>query len=128
MSRPFIVKIKNPGEIRMGSPYNLCEIELIGFEKIKLPVGGWQDKYAWSEDSKKLVLIEWNFESNEPGFHFYIINTESGNFEKTERISGLPNDVEIIGNKIRYNKFLLDRLKSDSNNLCCNFDEEYTLQ
>ena len=127
MRKPFEVKVMNPSEIRMGSPYNSCEIELVGFDDIELPNVAWQDKYAWSEDFKKLILIQWNFDLNEPGFHFYIIDTNTGNSHTTERIFGLPNNLEIIGNKISYNKFLLDKSKSEHGNLCCNIDEKYEI-
>ena len=126
IDRPFLVNIINQGEIRMGSPYKNCEIELQDFDKIKLPAkSGWQDKYCWSDDSKKLVLIKWDFENNEPGFHFFIIDTATGNADESERIFGLVNDLVIHENKIRYNKFLLDRSKSRGGYLCCNTDEEY---
>lgn len=70
MTRPITIRIVgHPNEIRMGSPYNLCELEISG-TSIVLPTGGWQDKYAWSENDKYLVLIHYNFDEKEPGFHF----------------------------------------------------------
>jgi hypothetical protein len=77
LKRPFEINIINPQEIRMGSPYNCCHIELVGNSKITLPKAGWQDKYAWSSDSKYLVLIKWNLEDNEPGFHLFLITIET---------------------------------------------------
>ncbi len=78
IKRPFEIKITNASEIRMGSPYSHCDIELAGFDKIKLPKSGWQDKFAWTDDSKKLVLIKWDFENNDPGFHLFHIDIETG--------------------------------------------------
>jgi hypothetical protein len=122
---PFRVKIVDHGEIHMASPYHTCEIELVGFDKIQLPRYGWQDKYAWSADNSNLVLVKWDFTDNEPGFRFFVIDTAAGSIRESERIFGLINDMAIEGNKIKYNKFLLDRQKSRPGNLCCNTDEEY---
>lgn len=125
IKRPFQVKVTNAGEVRMGSPYNNCDIELIGFEKLKLPKAGWQDKYAWSEDSKNLLLIKWNFQNNVPGFHLFLINTETGQTKESPRFTGLPNNISITGNKIKINKFLYDKEKTKSGNPCCEVDEEF---
>ena len=59
MKEPFKVSITNVSEIRMGSPYNLCDIELLGFNKVKFSKGrAWQDKYAWRDDFEKIVFIK----------------------------------------------------------------------
>ena len=125
--RPFKIKIINYGEIRMGSPYNGCEIHLVNYDKIKLPNATWQDIYAWSEDSKKLVLVQWNLEKNEPGFHFFIIHIESGEFTRSHRIFGCVNSLVVREDKIIYNKFIYDKAKSSSGQLCCEVDEEYQM-
>jgi hypothetical protein len=112
-------------EVRMGSPYNSCKIELLGQNKIHLPKARWQDKYAWTNDSKKLVLIKWDFENNEPGFHLFYIDIETGKTVESKKISGLPNTISIVDNKITVNKFLFDKTKSVPGNLCCNVNEEF---
>jgi hypothetical protein len=127
MKMPFEIKITDVGEVRMGSPYNSCYIELVGFHKLKISSHGWQDKFAWSEDSEKLVLIKWNFENNQPGFHIFSIETETGKTKESERIIGLPNSFSILDNKVKLNKFLYNKEKSKTGNLCCNIDEEYEL-
>ena len=111
----------------MGSPYNYCHIELIDYRALEIPKGGWQDKYAWSSDYKKLVLIQWDFENGEPGFHFFIIDTEINQIKEGQRIPGLVNKIEIENEKIKINKYLYDKEKSEPGNLCCNIDEEYDL-
>jgi hypothetical protein len=123
--RPFLIKATNSGEVRMSSPYNTCEIELVGFEKLKLPKGGWQDKYVWTDDSKKLILIKWDFENNEPGFHLFLIDTETGQTKESPRFFGLPNSVSVIRDKIKINKFLYNKEKSSAGKLCCEVDEEF---
>ena len=125
MKRPFQIKFLNVGEVRMGSPYNSCDIELIGTD-IKLPNFGWQDKSAWTSDSKNLVLVKWNFDKNEPSFNLYIINTITEQILISEKILGLPNSISISNGIVKYNKFLYDKAKSvPGQYLCCNYDEEF---
>ncbi len=123
--RPFEIKLIDIGEVRMGSPYNHCNIEFIGTDKIKIPKDWWQDKYAWTEDSKRLVLIRWDFEHNEPSFHLFLIDTENGKTLESPKIFGLPDNVFITGDTVFYKKFLYDKAKTTAGNLCCYFDEEY---
>jgi hypothetical protein len=123
IKRPFQIKVTNVDEIRMGSPYNRCDIELVGFYKTKLSKEGWQDKYAWSDDSKKLVLIKWDFENSKPGFHLFCIDAETGQTKESPRFFGLPNNISFIADKIKINKFLYDKEKSKPGDLCCNLDE-----
>jgi hypothetical protein len=123
--RPFKIKFLDTSEVRMGSPYNNCHIELIGTD-IKLPKVGWQDKFAWTSDSKKLVLVKWNFDKNEPSFHFFIIDTQTGKSFESKRIFGLLDNLSIGNNIIKYRKFLYDKIKSiPGKELCCHFEEEY---
>ncbi|MFL2571716.1 MAG: hypothetical protein ACJ0QL_07565 [Parvicellaceae bacterium] len=128
MTRPIKIKIVGrPSEVRMGSPYNSCELDFTG-TTLDLPTNNWQDKFAWSSDNKYLGLIQWNFDNNEPGFHFYIIDTRTNTLTITERIMGLVNDMKIKDDKILYNKFLHNREKSKPKDLCCHVDEEYEIE
>jgi hypothetical protein len=111
----------------MGSPYNFCEIELVGFDKLSLSKYGWQDKYVWTDDSSKLVLIKFDFENNTPGFHFFIINTNTGETKQSGRYLGLINEISIANNKIVINKFLYDKAKTELGKLCCEVDEEFEI-
>ncbi|MES2285236.1 MAG: hypothetical protein V4547_06065 [Bacteroidota bacterium] len=120
--RPFEIRLTNVGEIRMGSPYNLCSIQLIGRHRIKIPQNGWQDIYAWSEDSKKLVLIKWDFENNDPGFHLFVIDTENGKTLESPRIFGLPKNVSIAGDTVTFIKFLYNKTKEPTD---CFYKEKY---
>jgi hypothetical protein len=121
---PFQVNFIEPREVRMGSPYNLCSIKVSGSNKLHLEENAWQDKLAWSKDFKYLVLIKWNFEKNEPSFHFVIYNVETGENKISERIFGLLNDIEIVENKILYNKFFLKE-RFQNEDIETNFDEEF---
>jgi hypothetical protein len=66
-------------------------------------------------------------ENNEQGFHFFIINTETGTFKQSPRIFGCVNNLSVEGNKIRYKKFLFNNSKSNPGDLCCHVDEEYQI-
>lgn len=123
--RPFQVRLTNIDEVRMGSSYNNCNIELVGTDKIKLPNGGWQDKYAWSENSEALALIRWDFENNIPGFHLFLIDTKTGQTKESPRIFGLPNSISFAADKIKINKFLYDKAKTKSGQLCCTIEETF---
>src|SRR5687768_9010365 len=64
--RPFQILFKDITEIHTGSHYNACKIELIATDKIQLPQASWQDKFAWTDDSKKLVLVKWHATGKNP--------------------------------------------------------------
>jgi hypothetical protein len=124
--RRIEIRITDVGEIRMGAPYNSCDIELVGADRIKLPIGRWQDKWAWTADSKNLVLIKWgDFENGNPDFHLFLINTETGKTKKSPRLYGLPEDISITGEKVKLNKFVYNKEKSSTDKLCCVVEEEY---
>jgi hypothetical protein len=124
-NRPFQIKVSNASEIRMGSPYNTCSIELIGFNKVELPKNGWQDKYAWNEKSDHLVLIKWSFENNNPGYALYLINISEGKIQQSPRFQGLLNDVMLNGKKAKINKFVYNNAPPVDGKLCCNVEEDY---
>lgn len=125
--RPFEIKFISIGEIRMGSPYNGCDIQFIGQTNIKLENAWWQDKFAWRHDNKYLVLIQWDLENNDPGFHFKIFNTETGKSHTSDRIMGMVNNLSITDNKILYNKFLYTG-KTVDGKLLSNTDNEFIFQ
>jgi hypothetical protein len=122
--RPFKIKFVSPSEIRMGSPYNYCSIQIDGQTNIKLEDDWWQDKCAWTYDNKYLVLILWNLSNNDPGFHFVVYNTDTGNNYKSERIMGMTNKLSVKDNTIFYNKFLYTGKTADGQ-LTGNSDNEY---
>lgn len=125
--RPFQVVFKNAHEIRMGSPYNTCDIELVGTDKIQLPKANWQDKFAWSSDSKILVLVKWNIDNNNPVFKLIFIDTETGAIQESIKILGAVNSLRVTGKTVRYNKFYYDKVKSREK-LCCEVEEDYTFR
>jgi hypothetical protein len=128
MPSPFQICISNISEIRMGSPYSFCEIELIGYNKLNLPKrNAWQDKYAWNSDYSKLVLIKFDLENNDAGFRLFIINVKTGEATESKRYFGLINNISIFDEKVIINKFLYDKQKSEPGNLCCEINEEHDI-
>lgn len=121
------IKFSNKQEIRMGSPYFIADINLDGIE-VKLPKAEWQNKYAISKDKKSIVLIGFDFTNNEPGFKLYIIDVESKKITKSKRILGLINNISLEDKIIKFNKFLYDKSKSKTGELCYHIDEEFEIE
>jgi hypothetical protein len=126
LKRPFQIVFKDVSEIRMGSPYKTGKVELVGTDKIQLPDASWQDKFAWSDDSKKLVLVKWESSGALPVFRLFMIDTESGATQESIRMLGAINSLKIVDKTIHYNKFYLDKAKS-KDTLCCNVEETYVI-
>lgn len=123
---PFEIKIKDIGEIRMGSPYNACEIELVGLHKFNFAGRLWQDKYAWTEDFVKLLLIKWDMKDNEPGFKLCLIDVRTNEMIESPKLFGLVNTISLHGNNVSINKFLYNKEQTEPGRLCCHMDETYT--
>jgi hypothetical protein len=120
------VKISNLSEIRMGSPFNTCDIQLIGINDLHLPKSGWQDKFAFTEDSKQLILIKWNFPNNEPGFILYSIDIENQSYQVSGQLLGLPKTVSINNEgRVLISKFYFDKTKTKDQNYANDVTEEY---
>ena len=127
MENKLKISFSNRREIRMGSPYMMADLHLIGLN-IEIPNASWQDKFAISNDEKFISLIGFNLSDNEPGFELYIIDTDKKTITKTKRIFGLVNNISIDGRKIKFNKFLYDKTKSQAGELCCNIDDELDIE
>jgi hypothetical protein len=89
MADKLRVRFSNIGEIRMGSPYNVCDVSFYGDWIPSLPTTDWQDIKATSPDKKKIALVLWNATGNIPGFHIIRIDIQSESYHKTKRILGL---------------------------------------
>jgi hypothetical protein len=127
ISRPFKVVFKDINKIQIGSPYNTCKIELLGINKIQLPQASWQDKLAWSNDSKRLILVKWNTDSKINAFTFFIINTETGITQESIGMVGAINHLKVVGDTISYNKFYYNKAMT-KDTLCCIVEEDYIIK
>ena len=120
------VKISNLSEIRMGSPFNTFDIQLIGINGLHLPKSGWQDKFAFTEDYKQLILIKWSFPNNELGFILYSIDIENQSYQVSGQLLGLPKTVSINNEgRVLISKFYFDKTKTKDQNYANDVTEEY---
>jgi hypothetical protein len=127
MENKIRISFSNRQEIRMGSPYMMADLHLDGLD-IEIPNACWQDKFAISKDKKFIALIGFDLTDNESGFKIFIIDTEKKSITKTKRIFGLVNKISIDDRKIKFNKFVFDKTKSKSSELCCNIDDELDIE
>ena len=89
MNSGLQVKFLNVREIRMGSPYNLCEIQFKGPWIPPLQTYDWQDIKAQSPGGRHIALVQCNAAGNVPGFHIVRIDTQKRTYHKSKRIMGL---------------------------------------
>lgn len=68
------VEFFDRSEIRMGSPFNICQLRLQLAWSPQLPDGGWQDLWAESPDGRFVALILWHVPENRPGFIVYTLD------------------------------------------------------
>lgn len=127
MDNQVKLSFSNREEIRMGSPYMSADLHLEGLD-IKVPNACWQDKFAISKDNKFIVLISFDFSNNEPGFRICIIDTDRKAITHTKRMFGLVNEISIDNRKILLNKFIYDKAKSKTSELCCNVNDEIDIE
>jgi len=99
------VRFVNCYEIRMGSPYNVCDIELNGTWVPRLPTRTWQDKCAQSPDGRYLALVYWDVSNNVPGFHTVVLDTVAHTVSENERIKGCCDDLWWDANGLRWKVF-----------------------
>ncbi len=85
---------QNVEEIRMGSRYNVCDLELQGNWIPSLPTYDWQDKYAKSDNGRYLALVAWDVVDNHPGFRIIIIDIRKRSIRKTKRIIGCCESIK----------------------------------
>jgi hypothetical protein len=88
--RPLRVKFVQVNEIRMGSPYNMCRVALLGKWIPDLPNQGhdYQPIMAWSSDGRHLALVRWAVRSNEPGFKVVVVSPSKRSVTQSRRQRG----------------------------------------
>jgi len=89
MKNTLRVTFKNIREIRMGSPYNVCDASFTGNWIPPLSTNDWQNIKAVSPDKQKMALVLWNTAGNYPGFHIVRIDVKNKKYHKTKRIYGI---------------------------------------
>lgn len=128
IKRPFRLIFKDVTPIHAGSSYNVCKVEFLGTNKIALPQALWQDKFAWSDDSKKLVLVKSEARTkNFTSFKFFIIDLETGSTQESISMAGTINSLQLKKDTIFYNKFYYNKIRS-KDTICCAIQENYIIK
>ena len=92
----------NRREIRMGSPHNICEINIKPDKYIELPNYDWQDIGGISKDKKFVCFVAWDIQDNNPGFRLIYINIKSKIIKESVRKDGICENIQIDGNIVTY--------------------------
>jgi hypothetical protein len=64
-------------EVRMGSPYNACELTFEGSWVPDLPERSWYDRWARDPEGRYLALVAWDPEGDEPAFRVWVVDTRA---------------------------------------------------
>ena len=94
------VEFCNCFEIRMGSPFRMCELHLTGTWTPDLERYGWLPIQARSNDGRFLALAKWDTAGNLPGFRLLVIDEAQQTFEEGQRIQGCCESVIFDGDVI----------------------------
>ena len=92
-------------EIRMGSPFKICELALEGDWVPELGNRSWQNKYLQSTDGQILVLTAWDVVANEPGFKLIILNVREHTVQETARIAGCCKSLHWSADRVAWKAF-----------------------
>jgi hypothetical protein len=99
------------GEVRMGSPYDCCNIKLEGSWIPKLPTRDWQNVSASSPDGRFLGLVRWSTADNQPGFYVFTIDLQDRAVRKSSRIKGCCESLWWEGARFKWRAFRLADVK-----------------
>ncbi|WP_145308700.1 hypothetical protein [Gimesia fumaroli] len=94
MKQRLRIRFKNRQELRQGSLWNRCDLQMSGEWIPALSLGNWQDLKAVSPDQRYVALVQWNTKENQPGFHVVRIDTHARTYHKTKRIAGLCRELK----------------------------------
>lgn len=96
----YKIKFSNEMEIRMGSPYNVADIDIAGDFVPQLDDYEFQDKYALSSDEAICLLIQWSIQQNEPGFIVWKLSEKDQMLSKSDRFEGCCDNIEFKNGKV----------------------------
>jgi len=86
------------GEIRMGSPYQLCSVQIEGPWVPDLtaePV--WSNVYGRSPDSTVVALVQWDIVRNDPGFRVVTLDSVKRTVQTSGRLVGICESLMWVG-------------------------------
>ena len=91
----FTLSFKNCSEIRMGSPFNMADVELTGEYIPDLSRYSFQDIGLVNPAKDTVYLVQWETTNNEPGFIVWQIRERDRSISKSDRISGFCKDLQL---------------------------------
>lgn len=101
------VAFSNCGEIRMGSPYNVCDLELTGAWVPDLPNRDWQDRTAASPDGRYIGLVFWDdTKGNEPWFRVVTLDCTRKTVVVSDAVEGCCKRLFWNGSEFSYDRSL----------------------
>ncbi|MFZ2494076.1 MAG: hypothetical protein WA208_21555 [Thermoanaerobaculia bacterium] len=96
------VEFLDCSEIRMGSPFNVCRLQLqLGWSP-DLPNDDWQDLAAESPDGRFIALVRWEVRSNDPGFIIFTLDNVEQRVDRSERHAGCCERIWWSGNSFEW--------------------------
>ncbi len=82
------IEFYNIGEVRMGSPYNICHLRISADWLLNLPDNDWQDLTAYRNDKEAVALVRWDTPGNCPGFRIVVVDNSKRTIEISDRFHG----------------------------------------
>jgi hypothetical protein len=95
------IEFSNCSEIRMGSPYQVCTLNIDAEWGARLGERDWQDRAAHSPDGRFVGLVYWDI-LNSPGFRIMLLDTKTKRVNESERIAGCCDSITWKNNGISY--------------------------
>ena len=83
------VAFANCDEIRMGSPWRRCDVEIRGEWSPDLPATDWLEVFATSTSREQVALVRWDIRDNEPGFRVVTVDANDRTVTESPRIEGI---------------------------------------
>jgi hypothetical protein len=82
------VRFEGCEEVRAGSLYQTCKLQLDGDWTPALPADGWIRISAFSPDRRFTGLAHWDSRENAPGFRIVTIDSVERSYEISDRTDG----------------------------------------
>lgn len=96
----YNLKFKNITEVRMGSPFNIAEVELTGNYIPDFSQFTFQDIGLIDPSEDLAYLVQWDIQNNQPGFRVWRISSTKRNIYKTDRFDGCCKKLTLNDKKL----------------------------
>lgn len=119
----YRIRFKNVCEVRMGSPYNIAEPELVGQFVPDLSQFDFQDKSSISISGDRVAISQWAIEENDPGFIIWCISGKKRTVWKSPRFRGICEALSFVSEDlVEISIFNADQRTSDSKLIRVSFE------